>query len=53
MHFGRQNWSGVHLDGQLPRETTWTLTDLDGAVVASGGPYSDAGTLYEGIHLCG
>ena len=28
-------------------ETTWALTDLDGAVVVSGGPYSDANTLYE------
>ena len=35
------------LTDNYPAETTWTLTDLDGAVVATGGPYSDAGTLYE------
>ena len=35
------------LTDNYPGETTWTLTDLDGAVVATGGPYNDAGTLYE------
>ena len=35
------------LTDNYPGETTWTLTDLDGAVVASGGPYSDAGTSFE------
>ena len=35
------------LTDNYPGETTWTLTDLDGAVVASGGPYNDTSTLYE------
>ena len=44
---GGQNLVVSILTDNYPGETTWTLTDLDGAVVASGGPYSDAGTLYE------
>ena len=35
------------LTDNYPGETTWTLTDLDGAVVASGGPYPDVATSYE------
>ena len=35
------------LTDNYPGETTWTLTDLDGTVLASGGPYSDAATVYE------
>ena len=35
------------LTDSYPGETTWTLTDLDGAVVATGGPYDEAGVLYE------
>ena len=44
---GGQNLVVSILTDNYPGETTWTLTDLDGAVVASGGPYSDTGTLYE------
>ena len=44
---GGQNLVVSILTDNYPGETTWTLTDLDGAVVASGGPYSDANTLYE------
>ena len=44
---GGQNLVVSILTDNYPGETTWTLTDLDGTVVASGGPYNDAGTLYE------
>ena len=35
------------LTDDYPGETTWSLTDLDGTVVASGGPYPETATLYE------
>ena len=44
---GGQNLVVSILTDNYPGETTWALTDLDGAVVVSGGPYSDANTLYE------
>ena len=48
---GGQNLVVSILTDNYPGETTWTLTDLDGAVVASGGPYNDANTLYE-VSIC-
>ena len=44
---GGQNLVVSILTDNYPGETTWALTDLDGAVVASGGPYPDVATLYE------
>ncbi|HPT03344.1 MAG TPA: T9SS type A sorting domain-containing protein [Bacteroidales bacterium] len=29
-----------------PQETTWTITDASGAIIASGGPYTNAATTY-------
>ena len=34
------------LTDNYPAETTWTVTNDEGATVMSGGPYSDVGTIY-------
>ncbi len=41
------------LTDNYPAETTWSLNDVDGASVASGGPYGDAATTIQEVVCVG
>lgn len=43
---GGEDLTVIILTDNYPGETTWTVTDAAGAVVASGGPYAATGTEY-------
>ena len=41
------------LTDNYPGETTWSLTDVSGATIASGGPYVDAATAIQEVVCVG